>query len=219
MSWLAVIALALAGFAVAAFGFRLARGLWSSLLAALALGLAGYAMQASPGLPSAPRTAAQDSGPQMDVVATRQQFIGEGDRSFGDFVLISDAMARRGRYAEAAGLLNGATRENPRDFEAWLAQGIALTEHADGMLTAPALFALRRAAGLKPEHPAPGYFLGLSLIRQGQLLEARSVWSETLAAAPADAAGRAVLAEQLARLEQLLDMMAAGQGGLPPATP
>lgn len=219
MSWLAVIALALAAFALAVLAFRLARQLWTSLLAALAFGLAGYAMQANPGIPSAPRATADAAGPVMDVVAARQELIGNGERSRAPLLLTADAMARRGRYGDATALINGATAANPRDFEAWLAQGIALTEHADGVLTAPALFALRRAAALRPQHPGPGYFLGLAMIRQGQLPEARQVWAQTLAAAPADAAGRAALAERLARLDQLLGMLEAGQGQAPAAVP
>ena len=64
MTWLAVIALAAVVFAIAAFGFGLFRGLWSSLAAALGFGLAGYAMQASPDLPAAPKSAIADSSVQ-----------------------------------------------------------------------------------------------------------------------------------------------------------
>jgi cytochrome c-type biogenesis protein CcmH len=128
-------------------------------------------------------------------------------------------MARQGQYANAAQFLTGATRANPRDFEAWLAQALALVEHADGVLTPAALYSFRRAAALDPTHPAPGYFLGVSLIRQGQLLEARQVWAETLAAAPADAAGRAPLADRLARLDGLLGAAASAAEGPPAAVP
>lgn len=211
MTWLAVIALALAAFALAAFVFGLARNLWTSLLAALGFGLAGYALQASPDLPAAPKSAeAAQEQQDFDIVAARREFVARGDWSDSPFLVTSDAMARRGRYEEAARMLAGVTRENPRDFEVWLAQGIALTEHADGYLTQAALYAYQRAATIKPESLAPGYFLGVSLIQQGRLMEARQVWRETLEAGPEDAEGRAGLEERLTRLDGMLGAMSAG---------
>lgn len=217
MTWLAALLLALAAFAIAAFAFRLARGLWTSLAAALAFGLAGYAVQASPDLPSAPKSAARAAPDDIiDPVAARREFVGEDRQSRAALMITADAMARRGRTVEASGLLAGITADDPQDFEAWLAQGIVLTDHADGALTAPALFAFQQAARIDPAHPGPGYFLGVSLIRQGRLVEARQVWAETLAAAPADATGRAALAERLARLDELLVRMG-GAAPMPPA--
>ncbi len=219
MTWLVVIALALVVFAVAAFGFGLARGMWTSLAAALGFGLAGYALQANPEMPSAPTSSQRDQGAQeFDIVEARREFVPPADQSGSNFLLTSDAWARRGRYAEAAQMLAGVTRENPGDFEAWLAQGIALTEHADGALTQASLYAFQRASALKPENIAPGYFLGVSLVRQGRLLDARQAWSETLQSAPEDAEGRAGLEERLSRLDALLGAMQAGEAPMAPPT-
>lgn len=220
MSWIAALLLALAAFALAAFGFRLARRLYTTLLAALSLGLAGYALQASPDVPAAPAQGEAGAGEtDFAVVDARREMLAQSEWSTAAMLFPADAMARQGRFAEAAQFLNGATRANPRDFEAWLAQGNALVEHADGVLTPAALYAYRRAAALRPEHPAPGYFLGVSLIRQGQFMEARQVWAETLAAAPPDAAGRAPLADRLARLDELLGMAAGAAEGQVQAAP
>jgi cytochrome c-type biogenesis protein CcmH len=205
MTWLAAIALALAAFALGAFALGLAKGLWSSMLAALALGLAGYALQASPDVPSAPKSGpGADDAPPFDVVEARREMLGAGERSQSDFVLVADALTRQGRYADAAQLLAGATRENAADFEAWLAQGNALVEHTEGVLTPAALYSYRQAALLKPGHIAPSYFLGVALIRQGRMMEARQVWRDALELAPADAAGRDLVDERLARLETML---------------
>ncbi len=219
MTWIAVIGLAIVAFAVAAFGFRLAKGLWTSLAAAIGFGLAGYALQASPDLPAAPKSAAAAEGEQMfNVVEARREFVAQGDRSGSDMMVVSDAMARRGRYAEAAQMLEGVTRENPQDFEAWLAQAIALTEHAAGTLSQASLYAFQQAAAVKPDSLAPGYFLGVSLVQQGRLMEARQVWRETLDGAPEDAEGRAGMEDRLARLDAMLGAMQAGQQpmGTPP---
>ena len=220
MSWLIAVLLASAAFALAAFAFRLARRLYTTLLAALSLGLAGYALQASPGVPAAPAQGKAGAGEtDFAIVDARREMLAPSEWSTASMLFPADAMARQGQFAEAAQFLGGATRDDPRDFEAWLALGNALVEHADGVLTPAALYAYRRAAALKPEHPAPGYFLGVSLIRQGKFMEARQVWAETLAAAPADAVGRAPLTDRLARLDELLGMAAEADPQQQPQAP
>lgn len=205
MIWLLVIALALMVFVLGIALFRIGRGGWATLATALTLGLAGYALQASPGLPGAPAAPPRESEEgAWALVDDRKAMIGSEARSDNDKVLIADAMARRGQYANASVLLRGAVTDDPGDAEAWLALGNALVEHADGALTQPALLAYRRAAEADRGGVGPGYFLGLALIRQGQLGQARSVWADTLEAAGPEAAGRGLLAERLARLDSLL---------------
>lgn len=213
MTWLLAIVLAIAAFAAAVVLFRLDRSLWAMLGAVLVFGLAGYAVQASPDLSSAPKNADQNAmQDRLDVVEARRAFIGGDERSYANFLVTSDAMARRGRFADAAEWVSGATREDPQDFEAWLALGIALVEHADGQLTAPALYAFNRADAIEPDHPGPGYFIGVSLLRQGRLLDAREAWAEALANAPEDAAGRDELAARLQGLDAVIAAAtAAGQ--------
>jgi len=205
MTWLLAIALAFAAFALAAFVLRIGRNGWTTFAAALALGLAGYALQASPDIPAAPAAGArQDEQGAWALVDERKGMIDSRRRSTSDKLLVADAFARHGQYANAAAMLRGAVTDNPRDAEAWLALGNALVEHADGALTQPALMAYRRAAESDPSGVGPGYFLGLALIRQGQIPQARSVWADTLEGAAADAAGRELLAERLGRLDALL---------------
>lgn len=218
MTWVIVIGLALVAFAVAAFVFKLDKGLWTSMGAALGFGLAGYALQANPQMPSAPKQAQASSAMQnVDVVAARRVFVAQSDWSNSPMMVTSDAMARRGRFEDAARLLVGVTRANPNDFEAWLAQGIALAGHADGSLTQASLYAYQQAANARPDNLAPGYFLGAALIDQGRYMEAQQVWQQTLANGPADAAGRAEFEEALARLESVLGQLTAGQ--MPAAAP
>ena len=213
MSWLLVIALALAAFALGALVFGVKRQGWTTFAAALALGLAGYALQASPGLPGAPAAAAREPG-EVDwaFVDARKEMVASGRRSISNNMIIADGLARQGQYANAAAMLRAAVSDDPNDGEAWLALGNALVEHADGALTQPALLAWRRAAEADPASAGPGYFLGMALIRQGRLMEARGVWQSTLETAAEDAAGRAALEERLARLDQLI----AAQGAVPP---
>jgi cytochrome c-type biogenesis protein CcmH len=205
MTWVVAIALALVAFAAAVIAFRVERRGWTTIAAALALGLAGYALQASPGVPGAPAAgAAQRGDAGWALVDERRAMFAFGDRSTSDKLLFADGYARRGQFADAAVILRGALADDPRDAEAWLALGNALVEHAGGALTEPALLAYRRAAELDPDGTGTGYFLGLALIRQGRLGEARALWASTLAAAAPDAAGREILALRLDRLETLL---------------
>jgi len=216
VSWVLAIALALAAFALAAFVFRVARQGWTTLAAALALGLAGYALQASPNVPGAPAAGpARGSNEEgFAYVDARKEMVAERDRSTNSNVLVADALARQGQFANAAAMLRAAVADNPRDSEAWLALGNALVEHADGALTQPALLAYRRAADADPTAAGPGYFLGLALVRQGRLMEARGVWQATLESSAEDAAGRAAMQERLARLDTLIAQMS-GQAPVP----
>jgi cytochrome c-type biogenesis protein CcmH len=209
MTWLLAIALALVAFAAAAFVFRLPRKGRTTLAAALALGLAGYALQAHPGLPGAPASPRR-LDPQLGgaLIDSRKAMIKEANRSTNPKMFTADAFARNGQYADAVTFLDGAVKDNPRDAEAWLALANALVEHADGALTPPALLAYRRAQEADPTAAGPGYFLGLSLIRQGRMAEASQIWHETLQAAAPDAAGRTELAALLERLDANLGQAA-----------
>ena len=205
MTWLLAIALALAAFALGAFAFGVARQGWTTFAAALALGLAGYALQASPGLPGAP-AAGGDAPDEVNwaFVDARKEMVASARRSRSSQIIVADALARQGQYANAAAMLRDAVGQNPNDSEAWLALGNALVEHAGGTLTQPAALAYRRAAELDPAGAGPGYFLGFALIQQGRFIEARDVWAATLESAAEDAAGRAELEAQLARLDQII---------------
>jgi cytochrome c-type biogenesis protein CcmH len=215
MGWLLIVLLALAAFALAAWAFHLERRLWTTLLAALALGLVGYATQARPDLPSAPHRAAAAGGEmQWGSVEARKEMISARYRSSSNRMIIADALTRQGQFGNAATLLRGTVAENPRDGEAWVALGNALVEHAEGSLTPAALYAFRQAAVAAPQSAAPGYFLGLALVRQGRIPEAREVWQATLARAGGDDEPGALLAERAARLDTLL-----AQAGALPAAP
>lgn len=217
MTWVMALLLAAICFVLAIVMFRIGKSLWTSLAAVLMFGLVGYALQASPDIPSAPKDpeGAAQAG-EFDIVAARREFIGENERSRADNLITADAYAQRGRYTEAATILAGMTSANPQDFEAWIAQGNALVEHADGALTAPALYAYRQAATLRPDHIAPNFFLGVSLVRQGRLMEARQIWREAYDAAPEGASGREGLGVRLARLDNMLGAMGAIDGAPTP---
>jgi len=204
MSWVLLIVLG-----ALAFGAMILLGMprrgWEAAGAALLFGLAGYALQARPGLPGAQQQAAsKDLGDPAAIVEARKALAG-GDAAPGsNWLIIGDAFARNGQYAEAAEVLLGAVEKKPNDAEAWLALANALVGHADGTLTPAALYAYRNATAAAPDHPGPPLFLGMALASSGRLVEARTVWAKLLAATPADAPWRADLAERLAALDAFI---------------
>lgn len=203
MSFVPVLLLAAAAFAVAVLALRLPRAGWTLLGAALLFGLAGYALLGSPGQAGAPKSDdATLAGGGEELVEARRAIYGPAPPS--RFVTVADAFARRGQFADAAGILRGSLAESPNDPEAWLALANALAQHADGQLTPAAVYAYERAERADPGSPGPGFFLGVALIRSGRLQQARALWAAMLADAPADAAWRAGLEERLARLDQLI---------------
>ena len=217
MTWLVALLLAGLALAIAVLAFRVPRDLWAMLALPLVLGLAGFALQAEPDLPAAPRGADAGAAPAFDISEIRRSFVAEEDYSQAPFLTTSDAMARRGRYATAAQLLRRVAQENPDDHEVWLAQALALLEHADGTLTAASVYAFNRAAAARPDSIAPGYFIGASQLRQGRLAEARETWATTLAEGGAEADGRPILELQLAQLTARLQQ--AAPFARPPALP
>ncbi len=203
MSFVPVILLALAAFGLAVLVLRLRRAGFALFAAALAFGLAGYALQGSPGqagAPKPPTSAARDAG--VALVEARREMFGPSPPS--RYVTVADGFARRGQFADAAGILRASLDDNARDAEAWLALANALVENAEGQLTPAAILAFDRAERADPGSPAPGFFLGVALIGAGRPAEARKLWAELLSRAPADAPWRTALAERIARLDALM---------------
>ncbi|TMM49059.1 tetratricopeptide repeat protein [Qipengyuania marisflavi] len=215
MNWIAILALAALAFLLAATVLRLPRGGWMLFGAALLFGLAGYALQGSPGQPSSPAAAKGEAPVEGELLVEARREFFASPQPPSRFVTTADAFARRGDFENAANFLRNAVRENPNDAEAWLALGNALVEHADGQLTASALFAYSRAEDTAPGNPAPTYFYGLALLRAGQAVQARGLWAEALEQAPQDAAWRPGLAERLERLDALIVQMSPGSADSP----
>jgi cytochrome c-type biogenesis protein CcmH len=218
MTWLLALVLALAAFVIAAFVLRAPRKGWESIGAALLLGVAGYALQASPGVPAAPKQARETlSGDPAALVKARSKVTTSGIPPLDRWVVIADAMARNGQFGDAAEVLRGAISRDPKNAEAWLAMANALVQHADGLLTPAALYAYRRASEAAPQHPGPPYFLGMALAQSGRFAEAQVLWRRLLEQTPVDAPWRADLTQQLGRLEALIAMQS--QAPQPSASP
>ena len=221
MTWVLVIALAVAAFALIAFVFKAPRGTLEAVGAALILGIAGYVTQGSPAQPGSPTRGAEPvSADPAALVDARSRVSDREVPPSNQWVVIADGLARNGRFADAAQVLRGAVRSDPRDSEAWLAMANALMAHADGMLTPASLYAYRRAATADPDNPGPPFFLGLAMAQSGRFAEARTLWAGLLAGSPEDAPWRPLLAQQLEKLDAMLAGEEARQGrDSPPNSP
>ena len=166
--------------------------------AALLIGAAGYALQGRPGLSGSPRATAT-ARQALPLTGARNAFFGQFTRT-GHWLLMSDSMARKGRTADAAGLLRSAVRQYPSDPALWVGLGNALVDHS-GMLTPAAQLAYERAAELAPDHPAARFFFGVALARSGDQAGAVTLWRQILAEAPADAGWRPLVEDAVAALE------------------
>lgn len=221
MSWVWALLLAFAALGLALLLMRLMgkpRLGWEAIGAALLLGIAGYGLQGSPGLAGAPRAPAERISGDSALVAVRNSLNGKGKPLGSNWVVIADALARHGQYADAAGVLLGAVDKDPKDADAWLALANALVGHAEGTLSPAALYAYRHAAEAAPSNPGPPFFLGLALAQSGRFAEARNLWADLLQRTPANAPWRADLQDRLSRLDALIAQQnqAQGQSGTMP---
>ena len=214
MTWLAIAALTLATLAVLAVWLKVPRAGWTALGATFLFGLAGYAFQGSPEQAGAPKAAGQEFAADPQAIIAARDLLDESDIArTNQWIVIADAMARRGQYASAAEVLLGAVDDDPKNAQAWLALGNALVAHADGLLTPAALHAYSHAERAAPESPGPPYFLGLALAQSGRFAEARELWADLLERTPDDAPWREMLTERLARLDLLIAMQASKAAG------
>lgn len=206
MIWFFVGGLAVLAFVLIVFVLKAPRGTWEAVAAALLLGIAGYVLQGTPGQAGAPKEAAEQvSGNAAALVEARLKVTNKGIPPNNKWVVFADGLARNGHYADAAQILRGEVEAHPNNSEAWLAMANALMAHSQGILTPASLYAYRKAAKTAPDEPGPPFFLGLALLQNGRVAEAQTLWTDLLAHAPKDAPWRAPLAQQLQRLDVIMN--------------
>ena len=203
--WLAILSLTLVSFAIAAFSLRLPREGYAVFGAVLLFGLVGYAWQGSPDQPGAPKDPEASTGQQTgeEMVSARHQLF-DSSIAKPDYLVFSDGFARQGKFSDAAAALRRGLADNPDHLEGWLALGMALTGHADGVVTPAAFYAYGKARELDPANPGADFFLGFSFLQTGEIRAARDTWARLLANSPEDAPWREEITARIERLDQMI---------------
>lgn len=181
-----------------------------AIAVALAFGIAGYAVSGSPGLPSAPAPALSIN-PELTPEA--EQASKHLLENFGDvraWLTLSDALIRAGRTETAVAALQSGLEAIPGNADLWVQMGIALVAHANGEVVPAARLAFDRASRLAPDHPAPGYFLGLAWLQAGDVDQALGTWRALRARSAADAPWVPMLDDRIAAGEKMKAMMESG---------
>lgn len=178
MSGLIILLLMLVAMIGGLWLLRVRGGQLTATAAILMLGAAGYAMHGRPELAGSPRNG-QSQAAAIPLNEVRSAFLGNFN-STEHWLIMSDSFAQRGQSEEAVNILKAAVKEHPRDYGLWVGLGNALADHARGV-TPAARLAFERAREIAPSAPAPDYFLGLALLRSGEIDEALSIWQPLLA--------------------------------------
>lgn len=227
MTWVVILLLAGAAFAVMAVVLKMPRAGWEITGAALLFGISGYALQGHPGLAGAPKQALEDKKVADAELLKERAAMGDRFGKGQSWLVLADGLSRQGQYGAAATVLGKAVEKEPGDADLWVALGNALVGHSDGLITPAAQFAFQKAATISPEHPGPPFFMGLALAQSGRLADARAIWAELLRRSPADAPYRQDLESRLQRIDSMLAAAGqapagpagAGQAGAGPAAP
>ena len=203
--WLILVALALvAGAILWRFGGFRGPAL-QFLAAAMLLAMAGYAWQGRPGLGGSPAATVEPEAPESPFAALRDEFLPQFDAA-SRWLIIADGYQRRGDTQGGVQVIRSGLRASPQNMSLWMGLGNALVIHGGYTMNEAADLAYRRAITLAPQHPAPRFFYGMSLIEAGRVADGERMWSNLLASAPADASWRPFVAERLGLLRQLMAM-------------
>ena len=183
--WVALGLLSVFSLLALAWFVRASKGLWQIGAAAVLLGMTGYALQGRPSASSSPGKPLAGS----EVAATQLVDIrADMDQNFGGakrWLITADSYIQSG------------LRSDPKNADLWSALGLQLMLASDGQLSAPAELAFDKARAIRPNYPAPYYFVGLARMLSGDLDGAILLWEKTLSLATPNAKWKGVLESQL----------------------
>ncbi len=181
----------------------------TSVVALLGLPLVGlgvYGMHGVPGLPSLPLAARLSTNPanlDVNVAVARIEAhlaLNPGDGRGWD--VVAPVYFRLQRYEDAAKAYRAAIQHAGPSQERFAGLGDALTQGAQGMVTAQAREAFQQAVALDATDAKSRFYLAIAQEQEGKLSEAAQAYKALIADAPPAANWTPMVQERLARIEQ-----------------
>ncbi|MFO1115374.1 MAG: c-type cytochrome biogenesis protein CcmI [Beijerinckiaceae bacterium] len=148
---------------------------------------------AEPGRPDAKSIA--------DMIAKVENHLQRDPDDAKSWQVLAPVYQRLERYDDAVNAWRNIIRLNGENADNLESLGESMVAAADGVVTAEAAMAFDRALAMDKEAIAARYYKGLAAVQDGRNDDARRIWSELLASAPADASWAASVRGSLARLE------------------
>jgi cytochrome c-type biogenesis protein CcmH len=182
------------------------RGVAAAALVVLPLGAAAlYLALGSPSLsdqPLASRLAASRANQSLDALIAQVETHLDRDPDDGrGWEVIAPIYLRLGRFDDAVKARRHALRLNGESAERHAALGEALVYAANGIVTAEAKAAFKKAVALDANEVQARYFLGLAAEQDGDGARAAETWRKLIEGAPPDAPWIEFVRGALARVE------------------
>jgi cytochrome c-type biogenesis protein CcmH len=175
-----------------------------SLALIFATGLGLYLHIGSPALRDQPLTARRQAPPeQMDVmaaVAKIEAHLAANPNDGRGYDVVAPVYMQVGRYADAARALAQANKLLGATPEREAAQAEAHMMAGQGKMIPEARQAIARALALQPDFAQARFYVGLAAEEDGNLAQAREVWTKLLADAQPGAPWADVVRGRLSRL-------------------
>ncbi|MGL4975653.1 MAG: tetratricopeptide repeat protein, partial [Bosea sp. (in: a-proteobacteria)] len=177
-----------------------------ALLGVPLVGLGVYGMHGVPGLPSLPLSARLSTNPaNLDVnvaVARIEAHLALNPTDGRGWDVVAPVYFRLQRYDDAAKAYRAAIQYAGPSQERFAGLGDALTQAAQGMVTAQAREAFQQAVTIDATDAKSRFYLAIALEQEGKNAEAAQAYKALIADAPPAANWMPMVQERLARIEQ-----------------
>ncbi len=177
-----------------------------------------YAELGSPTLPSEPLSARLAEDPAKssveELVARAEAHLAANPEDGRGWDVLAPIYMRGGRFANSVMAYRNAIRLVGETGDRFAGLGEAIASAANGLVTADAQAAFRRAVEIEPANPKASFYLATALAQEGKLQQAVAAWKDMVANLPEDSPWRPAAQQAIAEVERI----AAG-GTTPPSAP